>query len=425
MALQDAVPPISTTEILVSPLGPVSRVTRTESFRGLPELTQYIASAGHPAGRVNSLTGAGQCLGNPALARKIAIAEAAERYVGGEFFNTKPLRAAASELRGRVADLSVLPKCSDSEYSHPSCPMVPFDEGAVINWVTGLELCSGTDIWIPCAMASYGYRRSPAEHFWYPLSTGYAVHTDMRKAMFSAMAENIERDAAAVTWLQRLPLPRLPAEVLGANALRLAGWAREHFIDVHLFDATTDLELPAVYALLRARHDDEIRTNAACATGLTLAAAAAKALSEAIGFRHSLTGRATGGVGRDVSDLVAGSRTMADPERASAFDFLLNSRTPTATARGPFAVAESSALTRILEILRRAGFEAIAVDRTTSELAAAGLVAIVVVIPGLQPMSLNSFAQFRASERLYRAPRNMGYRVLPLAQLNEHPQPLG
>lgn len=243
--------------------------------------------------------------------------------------------------------------------------------------------------------------------------------------MFSAIAEVIERDAAAVTWLQKLPLPRLPVKTLGTLAARLAEWGREHFIDVHLFDATTDLELPVVYAVLRARHDDEIRTNASCATGLTLGAAAVKALAEGIGTRHSLTGMATGGVGREVSELVTGARTMAAPEMADAFGFLLDSPSTADTTRAAFAPDEDSALARIIGILRRHGLEAIAVDRTTAELAAAGLAAVVVVIPGLQPMSLSPFAQFRASERLYQAPRNMGYRVLPLAQLNEHPQPLG
>jgi ribosomal protein S12 methylthiotransferase accessory factor len=435
MPLQDAVAPVSIVETLVSPLGPVSRVTRTEPFRGLPELTQYIASAGQPIGRINALLGAGQSLGAPSLARLIAIAEAAERYAGDEFFSTEPVLGTAAALPGRVADLNAIPQCSESEYANPSCPLVPFDKNAPISWVAGVELCSGDDIWIPCAMISYCYRRLPAEHFWYPVSTGYAAHTDMRKATFSAIAEVIERDAAAVAWLQKLPLPRLPGTALGPQAARLAEWAREHFIDVHLFDATTDLELPVVYAILRARHDDEIRTSASCATGLTLDAAAVKALSEGIGSRHSLTGMATGGVGREVSDLVAGARAMAAPEMADAFGFLLDSpalagtatsaTATSATATGAFAPDEDSALARIVGILRQRGLEAIAVDRTTTELAAAGLVAVVVVVPRLQPLSLSPFAQFRASERLYQAPRAMGYRVLPLAQLNENPQPLG
>lgn len=429
MELQDAVRIASPAEAILSPLGPVSRVTRTEPFRGLQELAQYIASAGQPSGRVITLLGAGQSLDNPLLARAIAIVEAAERYAGDEFFNAEPVLAVADDLPGRVADLSVMPQCTESEYANPSCPLVPFGKNAPISWITGLELCSSADIWIPCAMVSYCHRRLPAERFWYPISTGYAAHTDMRKAIFSAIAEVIERDAAAVTWLQELPLPRLPETALGPRVARLAGWAREHFIAVHLFDATTDLELPVAYVVLRARHDDEVRTNVGCGTGLTLEAAAAKALTEAIGFRHSLTGRATGGVGREASELVAGARMMAAPEMADAFGFLLNS--PSAaedpiTAQGPeFAPDEDAALARIIEILRRRGLEAIAVDRTTTELAAAGLVAVVVVIPGLQPMSLSPFAQFRASERLYQAPRNMGYRVLPLARLNQHPQPLG
>lgn len=417
--------PVRPAEAILSALGLVRRVTRSEPFRGLPELAQYIASAGQPAGRVIPLLGAGQSLDDPELARAIAIVEAAERYAGDEFFNTEPVLATADDLPGRVADLSVLPRCTESEYSHPKCPVVPFDRNAQINWVTGVELCSGADVWIPCAMVSYCYRRLPAERFWYQISTGYAAHTDLRKAMFSAIAEVVERDAAAVAWLRELPLPRLPEAALGPRVARLAGWARDHFLEAHLFDATSDLDLPACYAVLRAPHDDEVRTNAGCGTGLTIEAAATKALTEAIGLRHSLTGRATGGVGREATDLVAGSRMMAAPELAGAFGFLLDSPAVATDPTPAFAPDEESALARIIGVLRERGLEAIAVDRTTTELAAAGLVAVVVVVPGLQPMSLDPVAQFRAGERLVQAPRNLGYRVPPAAEPNKHPQPLG
>jgi ribosomal protein S12 methylthiotransferase accessory factor len=88
-----------------------------------------------------------------------------------------------------------------------------------------------------------------------------------------------------------------------------------------------------------------------------------------------------------------------------------------------FACDEQQGLRRIIKVLSDASMEVIAVNRTTRELAAAGLVAVVVIVPKLQPMSLNPLVQFRAHPRLYSAPAKMGFRVLAEHELNPSPQP--
>ena len=66
---------------------------------------------------------------------------------------------------------------------------------------------------------------------------------------------------------------------------------------------------------------------------------------------------------------------------------------------------------------------AVVVDRTSGDLAEAGLTCVSVVIPDLQPMSLRPLAQFKAHPRLYDAPARMGYPVRPEDELNPWPQP--
>jgi ribosomal protein S12 methylthiotransferase accessory factor len=414
---------------LVSGLGVVGEVS-ANSIRGLPELSVYSAANGSAVpGRVSdhSVFGTGRALGNPRLARAIAVAEAAERYAGGEFFDEAPLRRRSGELPGREIDLAAVPRCSADEYADPACPVIAPDWRAEMRWIEGRELYSGERIWLPTTMACYGLARLPSERFGYPISTGYAVHSDMPNALFAAISEVVERDAIAVTWLQRLPLPRLPSSVLDEEAALLTTWLRRHFVEPHLFDATTDVGLPTVYVVLRAEHDALTATTVSCATGLTIRQAARKAILEAIPSRMAVKreSKAPPKSYAEFSGIGDGMHYMAGREMQYAFDFLTEQPEgePGRAQTPQFAPNETEALKRLVSILGRLGMEMVAVDRTTRELAAVGLVAVTVVIPALQPMSLHPLAQFRAHPRLYSAPVRMGYRVLPEEKLNRLPQP--
>jgi ribosomal protein S12 methylthiotransferase accessory factor len=117
---------------------------------------------------------------------------------------------------------------------------------------------------------------------------------------------------------------------------------------------------------------------------------------------------------------------MGLPTRAHAFDFLLDDSTPR-TPRQPgdaLPANPAAALAAIANRLEEAGMRAVAVDRTTEELAGVGLTAVCVVVPDLQPFSPHPLAQFTAHPRLYEVPRRLGWRVRTEKELNQWPNPL-
>jgi ribosomal protein S12 methylthiotransferase accessory factor len=367
----------------------------------------------------------GRVLDDRELARLVAIAEAAERYTGLNL-NADVVWATVADLPGPVMDMSRLPRCSAREYAHPGCRLAPFDERASIRWVKGVDLSSGAETWMPAVMACYGVHASPAERFWYQISTGFAVHTDSQKALVNAILEVIERDSIAIVWLQRLPLPPLAQRLLSEHCRYLLDWTARHFIDTYLFDATTDLGVPAVYSLEIAEHDRSARQVVGCGTGSTMAEAAERALLESLTLRplyYSDEPLPTDV--QEFTDLLHGARYMALPEQAHAFEFLLDGMAERQPSDGQPDLSEDpgEALRHLVGVLSANGMQAIAVDRTPRELADVGLTAVTVVIPDLQPMSLHPLAQFRAHPRLYAAPRKLGYRCLPEEELNPWPQP--
>lgn len=417
---------------LVSPFGIVARTYPPSTPRGLWRLREIAADAGsgrpgQPPPPSQAIMGAGRVLDDAGLARTVAIAEAAERYAGSSSLYHDHVWSRAADLDGAVMDVARIPRCSPEEYRRPGCQVVPFDPDANIRWVKGTDLSSAEETWLPAVMTCYGiHDLAPAERFWYPISTGYAVHTDPAEALVRGICEVAERDIVSVLWLQRLPLRPLRTAALTDAGRYLLRWAEEHFIQPQIFDATTDLGVPVAYCLLTAEHDELIRQTVGGGSARSIGAAAEKAVVEAISGRLLLTRREPAPERyADFLSIDDGARFMAAPEQAGAFDFLLDGISARPSSAGPadLPAAPASALRRLIAVLADAGMQAFAVDRTTRELAGAGLTAVATVIPDLQPMTLHPLTQYRGHPRLYELPRRLGYPSLTSEELNPWPQP--
>jgi ribosomal protein S12 methylthiotransferase accessory factor len=421
----------ATIDSLISPFGIVSRVYPLPAPRGANRIHGHAAGigSGYPGVADNSArhsVGSGRTFDNADLARLIAIAEGAERYAG-RGLHDKPVLCTADELDGPVIDLDRAPRCTPREYAEPGCPVVPLDKSAPLRWIKGIDLRTRQETWIPAVMACYGMpKRSPPERFWYPISTGHAIHTAPAEALVRAICEVIERDANAILWLQRLPLPLVSPRRMTERCRYLIDWAKRHFIETYLFDSTTDLGVPTAYCLQIAEHDTLERQTVGAGTGRDIDAASEKALLEAITIRGAL--RAREPVPRNFKDFQAfdAARYMALPEQQHAFDFLTDglATRPVSDRADRLPTAPAEMLADLARRLAESGMQAVAADRTTRELADAGLCEVVVVVPDLQPMSLDPLAGFRAHPRLYSAPERMGYPCLPEEDLNRWPQPL-
>ncbi|HEY2795068.1 MAG TPA: YcaO-like family protein [Micromonosporaceae bacterium] len=418
---------------LVSPFGVVSNVSRLRPVKGLPELHMHVANIGtgypghggaRPSPHADVLIAGSKAIGDRRLGRMIAIAEGAERYAAFDMNRGTDVCASYDELTEPALDPARIARCSETELADRRCPLGTIDRGTRVRWTKGTDLATGTDVWLPAVMASYRLRDvTREESFWFRISTGFAVHTDPYEALLRGACEVIERDMIALTWLQRLPLPRVDVAHLSAGTRSLVEWCEQHFLDTCLFDATSDLGVPTVLCLQAAPHSIGRMHVLGAATGRVIDDAAISALLEALnaGGRGMAEDRQAGAKTRAMSQ---GADYMAHADRASAFDFLIDG-TANRSAPPPPRLPERpfDALAVVVNSIHRAGMQAIAVDATSNELAAIGLTAVNVVIPELQPMSLIPRAQYRGHPRLYDGPRRMNYPSRLEEELNPWPVP--
>lgn len=422
---------LATLRRIVSPYGVVTRTDATQtqfSGRTVYSCISVIGSGMAGVGRLCDApqTCKGVTLESGEHAELVAIAEGAERYAGMASFHEEPIWARAVDLAGKCLDPHRYPRCSATEYAHGNSPVIPFDETAEIRWVRGLDLIKGEHVRVPAVMVNYALTPVvPAERFCYQISTGHAVHTDPVEAVVRAVCEVIERDSVAITWLQRLPLHPLAENVLNERTRDLITWFEGRFMEPILLDATSDLGVPTAYCVIAADNDPRASRYVTAGTGRSLAWAAESALFEAMSISDLIHAEDVPGSLEGITGKVGETaRFMAVGERSHAFDFLLEARDRSTSQRDPGLPEDPvDALDELVDRLFRADMQIVVVDRTTQDTREAGLTAVTVVIPDLQPMSVNPRVQFRGNSRLYTAPKNMGYRVLPEEELNPWPQP--
>lgn len=438
-ALQAGLGRLTDLDALVGPYGLVERTHRLPNQPGDPRFPIYSASLGElgevadnvaesTRGRTarGEMDGAGGAV-DPERAARLSVAEALERYATSVVQPEGVIWATAEELGDEALDLTTLPRCSAAELAHPKALTSDIDTTAPMRWVRGWSLTRRAPQWVPAVgVWMHIPPRSRGERYANPISTGCATHTDLAQALVNAVCEVVERDAIALTWYQRLALPRIEFDAVPANLAPFLAKSRDSLVETVFFDATTDLGIPTVYSVDLTPHNEVLGQMVMCNTSLDPADSIAKIVRESASSRIAMQ------VPRDIPGTVDeflhvfhGAAHMGHPGRRDAYDFLLGHARRRPFSELPTLTTGDSGqdLALLVARLERAGCNVIAVECTTDEARDVGFRVVRVLVPELMPLSFAYRARYLAHPRLYEAPARMGHPVLAEDEINPLPQP--
>ena len=441
-------PSLARTASLESPVGLVSRAAELSQSSGEPPFSIWTGFLGDLSAALRSqrtwthrvesgnIDGAGGAI-DPDLARHIAIVESLERYSSCSWADEDLIWDTPAGLGDAAIGPDRWPACSPTELADPHCGLVPFDSRVPLRWVRGWSLTRGREVFVPAILVYLKFPvHSPSERFTNTVSTGTAAHSDLREAVLGGLLEVIERDAIALTWLQRLRLPEIVVDpaVLDPEVAEYHRVGTSTELTVHLRDATTDYGIPILYAVQTSEADTELSQVVAATCDLDPQRALAKIYRELASLRialrsHARSPRAQEVTGQDMT-VVGGALADAAPSMRHVFDFLLEGPRPirrlTDMGRpGLRGIRESSddSLDRVVSALERAGSEAVVVDLTTDEARQVGMHVVKTLVPEAVPLSFSHHARYLATPRLYEAPRAMGLKAHDEAGINPVRQP--
>ena len=452
-ALKEPVAPsLARAASLESPVGLVSRTAELAQAPGEPAFSIWTGFLGDLSAPLRSQTtwnhrvesgnidGAGGAI-DADLARHIAIVESLERYSSCSWEAEELIWDTPAGLGDAAIGPERWPACSPTELADPQCGLIPSDPRIPLRWVRGWSLTRGREVFVPAVLVYLKLPvRSPSERFINMVSTGTAAHSDLREAVLGGLLEVVERDAIALTWLQRLRLPEVvvdPAD-LDPEAAEYHRVGTSTELTVHLRDATTDYGIPILYAVQTSEVDTELAQVVAATCDLDPQRALAKIHRELVSLRialrsHARSPRAKEVTGQDMT-VVGGALADAAPSMRHVFDFLLEGPRPTRrladvgrselrSTRGPSAGSAADPLARVVSALERAGSEAVVVDITTDEARQVGMHVVKALVPEAVPLSFSHHARYLATPRLYEAPRAMGLTAHDEAGINPVRQP--
>jgi ribosomal protein S12 methylthiotransferase accessory factor len=363
-----------------------------------------------------------------AFARFVTVCEGLERAaaLGCDFADF--VYGSAADLGPEAMDTEGMARFSPAEIAGSEGALTTFVPDRIYRWYEGVDLHTGRSAYLPAVMTFLPGELLDGERFWLPLSTGVALHATMEQAIAGGICEVAERDAAALCWLQKLPLPLLDPAALLPETAEIVRWFAERGVRTLVFDATTDLGIPAAWCLQLCDDSELVGQGSATAAALDSAGAAHKAVLECVNARefHRTTAPPPRAY-RQFKTIVSGAVHMSRRSRRSAFDFLLDrlDERPVSPGKALPAGTPAEALASLLGLLAERGEPVYAADLTSREARQAGMYTARAVLPRLVPMSLRPPVKYAATPRLYEAPARMGYPVRPESRLTPYPIPLG
>ncbi|GGF53896.1 hypothetical protein GCM10011519_29740 [Marmoricola endophyticus] len=428
-------------ERLVSPYGLVNASAVVPRAPGDPRFTVHASYVGNPGAVLGGLSGWSHDvnMGNmngvgsdldPERARLVSVAEALERYSlcawRDEDLVTAPETALAAD---DVVSPARWPRPSDAELAAQACGLRRYDPSLPIRWVRGWSLTRGREVLVP-AVTVYMHMVpiSDSELFTRGVTTGAAVHSDPEEAVLSGALEVVERDALTLAWLLRRRLPALrvaEADLSAADAQAVRTGSATH-LEVRLFDATTDLGIPVVYALQLSEHEPRVAQMVCATCDLEPGRAVGKIHRELAALRVALRDyvaqHPSSRPADDAVSVLAGAAYQGQRERRGSFSHLLDGeRAVHDLGDLPRVPASASRLAHVVDRVGSRGGEVIVVDVTTDEARSVGMTGVKVLVPEAVPLSFIHAERYLATPRLREAAARTDDAAS--SDINPEPQP--
>lgn len=292
-----------------------------------------------------------------------------------------------------------------------------FDADTAIAWIAADNLTQCAQQLVPASIVYMPYARVFAERgeqvVAHAVSTGAACSRSRAEAISSAIFEVIERDAFMIVWRQGLACPRLRID----EQSPLYPIFVRHFLrpglEYHLFWTTLDLPVTSVFGYLRDTRRDPPAIMAGGAAHQNPVRAVLKTLLELVqglkwrdwdDFEPFVAESGFDNV-RSFEDRM---RLYASNDLGVAFDFLAEDSSDIPLSALPVVDRGAAAnVQTCVAGLAAVGLDILAVDLTTSDLAACGLNVVKVVIPQCTPMEGDFRMPFLGGDRWRKIPERL------------------
>jgi ribosomal protein S12 methylthiotransferase accessory factor len=401
---------------------------------GEPQVFNYSAkmadtAAYLPVGCYDSNGGAGL---SRAAAYRAALGEAIERYCSSVYFREELLLGSHAEVSRRTRALSP----GELALFHPTqrafIRYAWFESDTRISWTEGRSVTRREPVLVPACLTYlpfWPFRVDEGEQAIGPsISTGQASGSSFHDALLAGLYEVVARDAFVITWLNRLPVPRIDlSSSARAMAVFRGRFERPH-LRYSLHWLATDIAIPCVLCLVVDTSRQPPMICAGGAANLDPERAVIKALVEAAQTREWARVMGRGRLPRVIESDYSNLDDFEDHVFLYAYgdmrptvEFLLAANEEVPLADIPSLPGRD--VERALDAVHDRGLEVITVELTTPDVAECGYRVLKIVVPGAQQLEGDHTHRLLGGSRLYDVPPAFGTPPKDITELNPDPHP--
>lgn len=373
---------------------------------------------------------------DPKRALMKAVGESIERYCPAHFKYEDFVLANYSDLDCEAVHPADFALFSENQYAEPDFPFSRLTASTPLRWVSAFSLSQDQPILVPASFVYIPYYSDPLyeplSHN--PISTGLACGSNLASAICKSILEVIERDAFMIMWQNQLPCSRIDLSTVSdsfnqsiLNELKVLP------VECQAYRIPSDFEVPVIMVLLRGTSGHLPHTAIGISADLDPNKALMLALEEVCltwtGIKRYSQAKSDYKPAEDyknVSTLIHHALAHAvDPALGKSLEFL-NSSDPQISFHDIKSINTGDMVNNIQSLvdkLSAKNLNVIVKDLTTVDVDEAGFKVIRAVVPGMQPLDVNSARRYLGGTRLYQVPCEMGLKSQPLAEEELNPYP--
>jgi ribosomal protein S12 methylthiotransferase accessory factor len=357
------------------------------------------------------------------------VGETMERYASAFYDKGELLFSSYKNLSKNAVHPKEYALFHDEQFKNEKFILKKFDENVELSWFPCIDLIDGKENWCP-GQVIYMPFSIDKNFINVNTSTGLAAHTDLHKAILSALYECIERDSFMITWMHNLALNKI---IINKDIRIYIDSIYPKNYEWHLFDVTYDLEVPSVFGICFGENEFGKFVAVGSATRGTFADATKKVIQE-IGqaipyFRWILGEKKNWQPADDFNKLMSfEDHSIFYLKKQGLWSEVFDCWTSKKEDREIdfLEVQKKDDITEIkniLQIMANKNYNVLFKDLTTTDVWQIGYKSVKVFIPQLIQMSGAYTFYFNGSERLFSVPEKLGLGKKTYHDLNKFPHP--
>lgn len=366
---------------------------------------------------------------NKELALIKVLGEALERYSLDVYKSHIAIVGTISQINklGRYLDPQNVSPFSKKQLKQKKYGKFIIKKNSRFAWSTGTLLNNNEEILIPSQLISFNHTLIKGEPEILPInSTGTAFGLNFDDALYRSICEIIERDAFMISYLNKLPSPKIDLLSLKDNKInKILKILERYKLDLFVLDLTTDIGVPVFGSLVIDRTGYGPAVSVGLKAGWETRNCIIGAIEESLMSRNWIRDNSSK-INyeleriKEIETVEQRAFSWFSTQTIQKLDFWLKNKK---VIKVNIKETENNKLDKTLKLLMQNNISIIYKDIAPKVIKKAGFFVIRCLIPELQPLYLDETYVFLGNKRLYNVPSKLGFIGRNESDLNKIPHP--